>query len=181
MNRTQLAHVLRAAADISGDGRILVIGSQAILASYSAEELPDSITLSVEADITFFDDIDDAKSDKVDGAIGEGSKFHETFGYYGQGVSISTATLPAGWEDRLVSFSPADSKPAEGVCLDPVDLVVAKLVAGREKDLSFAADLVASGHVEATDLRERAELLRVVGAVRRRVFGHVEHLARRRN
>jgi len=179
MNRTQLAHVLRAAAEVAGDGRILVIGSQAVLATYSAEELPNAVTLSVEADIAFFDDVQDAKSDKVDGAIGEDSMFHQTFGYYGQGVSVSTATLPAGWEDRLVSFAPADSKPAEAVCLDPVDLVVAKLVAGREKDLSFAAELLATGHVHASELQERAELLREVGAVRRRVLGHIERLSRK--
>ena len=141
MNRTELAHILRAAADIAGDGRILVIGSQSILATYPADELPETVTLSVEADIAFFDDAYNAKSDMVDGAIGEDSLFHQRFGYYGQGVSVSTATLPEGWEDRLVAFVPVDSEPAEGVCLDPVDLVVAKLVAGREKDLSFAADL----------------------------------------
>lgn len=177
MNRAQLAHILRAAADVAGDGRILVIGSQAIPATYDAADLPEGVTLSVEADVAFFEDGDEAKSDMVDGAIGEDSMFHQTHGYYGQGVSISTATLPAGWEDRLVSFIPADSRPAEAVCLDPIDLVVAKLVAGREKDLSFAADLLQSGHIEATGLRERVELLEVVGAVRRRLLAQIDRLA----
>lgn len=119
------------------------------------------------------------KSDMVDGAIGEDSTFHQTYGYYGQGVSISTATLPAGWEDRLVSFAPADSEPAIGVCLDPVDLIVSKLVAGREKDLSYASSLLASGHIKAEDLIQRTALLKGVGAIRRRVIGYVERLARR--
>ncbi|MEN8115183.1 MAG: DUF6036 family nucleotidyltransferase [Actinomycetota bacterium] len=180
MNRTELAHVLRAAANVAGDGRILVIGSQAILATYPADELPETVTMSVEADIAFFDDAYNTKSDMVDGAIGEDSMFHQTFGYYGQGVSVSTATLPEGWEDRLVDFTAVDSEPAEGVCLDPVDLVVAKLVAGREKDLSFAADLVSSDHVTSAELRERTELLRVVGAVKRRVLGSIDRLDRRR-
>jgi hypothetical protein len=162
---------LRAAAGVAGDGRILVIGSQAILATYDSADLPEGVTLWVEADVAFFDDGDEAKSDMVGGAIGEDSMVHETHGYDGQGVSISTATLPTGWEERLVSFKPADSRPAEADCLDPMDLVVAKLVAGREKDLSFAVDLLASGHVEASGLRERVELLHVVGAVRRRVLG----------
>lgn len=48
----------------------------------------------MEVDITFFHDPDDTKSDQVDGAIGELSAFHETYGYYAQGVSITTATLP---------------------------------------------------------------------------------------
>ncbi len=176
MNRTELAHILRAAADITGDGRILVIGSQSILATYPSDELPEAATLSVEADIAFFDDAYNTKSDRVDGAIGEDSLFHQTFGYYGQGVSVSTATLPAGWEDRLVDFAPVDSEPAEGVCLDPVDLVVAKLVAGREKDLSFAESLLASGHVSAAELRERTQLLRVVGGIQRRVLSSIDRL-----
>ena len=28
--------------------------------------------------------------------------FHDTFGYYAQGVVESTAQLPAGWQERLV-------------------------------------------------------------------------------
>ena len=84
MNRTQLAHILRSAATIAGDGRILVVGSQSILASYPSDALPGPVTLSVEADIAFFDDADNTKSDRVDGAKGEESQFHQTFGYYGQ-------------------------------------------------------------------------------------------------
>jgi hypothetical protein len=36
--------------------------------------------------------VDDVKSDAVDGAIGELSAFHETFGCYAQRVSVTTAT-----------------------------------------------------------------------------------------
>ena len=57
--------------------------------------------MSIEADLAFRDDPDASKADQVDGAIGELSLFHETHGYYAQGVEISTAVLPAGWEDRL--------------------------------------------------------------------------------
>ncbi len=35
MNREQLAHVLRAAASIAGDGDIVVLGSQSILGAFS--------------------------------------------------------------------------------------------------------------------------------------------------
>ena len=38
----------------------------------------------------------------IDGSIGEASMFHDTFGYYAQGVVESTAQLPAGWQERLV-------------------------------------------------------------------------------
>jgi len=86
-----------------------VLGSQAILATHAAADLSPNVTLSVEADLAFFEDVENSLSDAVDGAIGEDSMFHETHGYYGQGVSIATAVLPVGWRERLVTFAPSDS------------------------------------------------------------------------
>lgn len=169
MKREELAHILRAAADVTGDGDILVIGSQAILASYEESELPLEATASIEADIAFLDDEKEEKADRVDGAIGEASMFHETNGYYGQGVSVSTAVLPTGWEDRVVRFVWGDPGKANAVCLDPHDLVLAKLAAGREKDIDFARALMRHKRVEASSLIDRLEDLPVPGAVRRRI------------
>jgi hypothetical protein len=76
MNREQLAHILRAATTIVDDGDILVIGSQAILATYDESELPEAAIASIEADLAFLDDADNTKSDAVDGANGELSPFH---------------------------------------------------------------------------------------------------------
>jgi hypothetical protein len=99
MRRAQLEHGLRAAAQIAADPDVLVIGSQSVLGAIPEDALPPAATASIEVDVAFFDDRDDRddrKADKVDGAIGELSAFHETFGYYAQGVSVSTAVLPAG-------------------------------------------------------------------------------------
>lgn len=71
MNRRQLEHVLRAAARITGDPDVLVLGSQSILGAVLDDRLPLEATVSMEVDITFFHDPDDIKSDQVDGAIGE--------------------------------------------------------------------------------------------------------------
>jgi hypothetical protein len=43
------------------------------------------------------------KAELPDAAIGELSRFHETFRYYAHGVDDTTATLPAGWEQRLIA------------------------------------------------------------------------------
>ena len=169
LNREQLAHVLRAATRITDDAEIVVIGSQAILGSYSEDALPSETMFSMEADIAFRNDPDELKADQVDGAIGEGSDFHTTFSYYGQGVSISTAVLPAGWDDRVVAYERADALPSHAVCLEANDLVISKLVAGREKDLEFATVLIRADLVDPEILLERAELLPVPGAVIRRV------------
>lgn len=168
MNRSQLAHVLRAACDITGDPHILVVGSQSVLASFEERELPDEATRSIEVDLAFLDDRDERKADQVDGAIGEASSFHQAFGVYGQGVSLATAVLPEGWRDRLVSFTSEEAGAADAVCLDPHDAVIAKLVAGRAKDHAFARALIAAGLVDLPTLRARAELLESV-PVRTRV------------
>lgn len=180
MNGEQLAHVLRSAAYIAQDGDILVLGSQSILGSLSKDELPDEAIGSIEVDVAFFDDADEGKADAVDGAIGEGSMFHESHGIYGQGVSVSTGVLPAGGRDRLVSYDRADASPGRGKCLDPHDLVVAELVAGREKDRIFAQALVDAGLIDCDVLRHRASTLETVEGVRRRVTEAVTGIDRNR-
>jgi hypothetical protein len=169
MRRDQLEHVLRAASQIAGDREVLVIGSQSVLGSIPEERLPPEATASIEVDVAFFDDPDERKADQVDGAIGELSLFHETFGYYAQGVSVSTAVLPAGWGDRLVVAETANTAPARGLLLDPHDCVVSKLVAGREKDHLFAGALIRHGLIDAAVLAERVETLDVPDAVRQRL------------
>jgi len=183
VNRAQLEHVLRAAATIVDDPDVLVIGSQAVLGSYADEELPPEATTSIEADLAFFVDPDGAKADRVDGAIGELSRFHESFGYYAQGVSVTTAVLPTGWQARTVMFTPAGADPARARCLEPHDCVVAKLVAGREKDLAFARALLRDRLVDPAVLIARVRLLpasergrgeRVVAWVRREAHLPIE-------
>jgi hypothetical protein len=157
VRRSELAHVLRAAARIVDDPNILVIGSQAILGTYSEDELPQDAWMSVEADLAFLEDLDARKADAVDGAIGELSQFHETFTYYGQGVEVKTAVLPDGWQSRLVPFEIEGADPDKALCLDPHDLVLSKLIAMREKDVAFARSLLEADLVSRDRLLERAQ------------------------
>lgn len=159
MTREQLAHVLRAASEISGERDVVVLGSQSILGTFDEQLLPDEVIGSIEVDITFFDDPDDQKSDKVDGAIGELSSFHEMNQYYAQGISISTAILGPGWEGRLVPFENLSSQPGRGLCLDSHDCVAAKLAAGRPKDFRFAAALFRENLVDASTVIDRIQAL----------------------
>jgi hypothetical protein len=95
------------------------------------------------------------------------------YGYYGQGVSVATAVLPTGWEDRVVPIPRTDADPSEAVCLEPHDLVISKLVAGREKDLSLASALLREGLVDERTLHDRADLIPRPGAVQERVHGFI--------
>jgi hypothetical protein len=169
MKRAQLEHVLRAASQIAGDRDVLVIGSPSVLGAIPEERLPPAATASIEVDVAFFDDPGDHKADQVDGAIGQLSIFHETFGYYAQGVSLSTAALPAGWRDRLVRVETSSTAPGRGFLLDPHDCVVSKLVAGREKDYAFAHALIDQHLIDPAVLAERAETVEVSEALRQRL------------
>ena len=174
MNRIQLAHVLRAACNISEDKDVLVLGSQSILGTYDEDVLPYEATASIEADIAFLDDPDRVKADKVEGAIGELSGFHATNGFYAEGIHIETAVLPEGWRDRLVSWDLQSSHPADPHFLEPHDLVVSKLFAAREKDIGFVDALIKNNLVDVPTLIQRARLVDDTEAVRReRVIAHL--------
>lgn len=153
MNRRALEHILRAAAAVVDTRDIVVIGSQAILGQYP--DAPDSLLASIEADVYPRDA--PARSDLIDGAIGELSEFHQTFGYYAHGVDESTAVLPAGWQERLVRVANANTGGAVGWCLEAHDLAVSKLVAGRDRDSSFVGVLLRERMVDGDLLRRRLE------------------------
>jgi hypothetical protein len=95
--------------------------------------------VSIEADVFSLRDPTDA--DLIDGSIGEGSPFHQTFGYYAHGVGQETAVLPAGWRERLVPVHNSNAGGGTGLCLEINDLALSKLVAGREKDVDFIGGL----------------------------------------
>lgn len=156
MRRDQLEHLLRAAGAILETDEFIVIGSQSIVGAVDGD-LPEAATASMEADLIPVGDVDGDKADLLDGTIGELSMFHETFGIYAQGVGESTARLPEGWRDRLIPLRSGNTRGVTGWCLDPVDLVVSKLLAGREKDLEFCAALLRSGVVATDAVRARAE------------------------
>ena len=179
MNREQLAHVLRAAARIADDLDVVVLGSQAILGSFSDESLPPEAVFSMEADLAFRDDPDETKSDQIDGLLGEDSGFHAMNSYYAQGVTLDTAVLPGGWEQRVVPFDRADALPSRAVCLEAHDLVISKLVAGREKDFEFTIALMRAGLVSRDTLDERAGGLTAPGAVIERVRAAIGRCSKR--
>ncbi len=159
MKRDQLEYVLRAAARIVDQRDFLVVGSAAILATFDDDRLPYEASRSDEADLAPYDDPDGQKSLRVEGSLGQGSRFHATFGYYADGVDFRTALAPEGWAERLVAFETPGTEPGRGWCLERHDLAAAKLAAGRDKDYEFVDALLGAGLLELGVLAERIELL----------------------
>jgi hypothetical protein len=73
MQRSELEHIIRASGEITNDNEIVIIGSQSILGQFP--NAPLRLVMSMEADV--YPNHNPKLADKVDGAIGEGSSFHE--------------------------------------------------------------------------------------------------------
>jgi hypothetical protein len=113
-------------------------------------------------------------ADLVDGSIGEGSQFHEQFGYYAQGVGPATAVLPAGWQRRLVSLKNENTAGVEALCLEVNDLAISKYVAGRDKDRAFTHALARHGLTRKATLLTRLAGTRLETARRKLAAARIE-------
>lgn len=170
MKRSELEHLIRAAGSIANDTEIVVVGSQSILGQYP--DAPASLLVSAEADL--FPLNRPELSDVIDGSIGEGSPFHELYGYYAQGVDERTATLPRGWRDRLVKISNANTRGVTGLCLEVHDLAISKYVAGREKDHEFTRELAKQKMTRRDTLMARERETELSAEVRKLVRARID-------
>ena len=138
MKRADLEHILRASKVATGEAEFIIVGSQSILGRHP--DAPRVLRHSMELDIYPKERPD--LSPEIEGSLGRYSQFDTTFGYHADGVGPETATLPGGWEQRLVRVCNDNTGGAVGWCLDPHDLAYAKLAARREKDVQFVTNLL---------------------------------------
>jgi hypothetical protein len=158
VRREDFIHVLQAAAAVVHDELVLV-GSQAVLGTVEAP--PAALLRSMEVDV--YPRSNPERAVEIDSAIGEGSRFHETYGYYAHGVGPETITAPASWESRLQRLELAPIRRASGQtivwCLSLPDLMLAKLAAGRPHDITFVEEALNARLVTVDDLRLGVDLM----------------------
>ncbi|HXS27569.1 MAG TPA: DUF6036 family nucleotidyltransferase [Steroidobacteraceae bacterium] len=169
MTRFELEHIIRAAGSIAKDSEIIIIGSQSVLGQFP--RAPAELLASTEADV--FPRNHPERADLIDIQIGEGSTFHQEFGYYAQGVDERAATLPSGWRDRLVRIDNPNTNGIAGLCLEVHDLAVSKYVAAREKDLEFTRELARHRMTERQVLLERLHTTELPGVHRELVAARI--------
>jgi hypothetical protein len=178
VRRADFDHVIAAAADVTGETEFIVIGSQAIIGSFP--DAPATLLRSQEADL--YPRRDPDKFDQIDGALGDGSWFHRTYGYYAHGVGPETANAPKGWEERLIRVEIAarvsSRRGAVALCLEPHDLVLAKCVADRERDWDFAREALHHGLVQVEVLLDRVADIPVGEKQRARIRRMIEGIVR---
>jgi hypothetical protein len=181
VRRIELEHVIRAAAAVAEDDEIVVVGSQAILGQFP--NAPGELLVSREADI--YPRNHPERGDEIDGSLGDGSYFDATYGYYAHAVGPETATIPSGWQERLIAVRNENTGDATGWCLEIYDLLLSKCVAGRERDWEFAEDALRHELADRNELLLRVSLLPLSGAkldaVRRTVEGVIARASKARH
>jgi hypothetical protein len=172
MLRRQLQHVILEIGRRFDLRDFYVVGSAAILAA-----LPDppagALTATRDVDVIPPGD-DEQLADRISFVLGEASDFDIEHGYYAQGVSLRTpAFAPADWSSRALPVRVADYT---GWCMEPHDLVLSKLGAGRDKDLEFARDAAALGLLRHNELLARLEFVNCTDEHRRQITARVKAL-----
>ncbi|MEN9865557.1 MAG: hypothetical protein RL748_1147 [Pseudomonadota bacterium] len=174
MKKSQLEHVLRAASRITEENEFIVIGSQSLHGKYP--DIADDILASREVDLLAKKN---AEKTEFLNAIGMDSPFHEEFGYYADPVDANTAVLPKKWRNRLVHLKLDDSQSkVKAYCLEPHDLVVAKLAAARDKDKIFIRALLQMELINPDTVRLRLAETNVSDARLAAMTGLLEILER---
>jgi hypothetical protein len=179
VKRAEFEHVIKAAVDVVKD-EIIVVGSQSVLGGFP--DAPPSLLRSQAVDV--YPRSEPERAAEIDGAIGDGSMFHSTYGYYAHGVGPETVKAPDGWEARLerLELTPIHKKDGTVVawCLEVHDLVLAKLAAGRQHDLSLAEDAIREGLADVGRLRRGVDFVpqNVRELAAERLEGLIARLAR---
>jgi hypothetical protein len=152
----------------------VILGSQSILGSVPNPE--PVFTMSAEADIYPLQAPELA--DKIDGALGEGSQFHDHNGYYAQGVGPETAILPDGWMNRVHRVQNAATNDRVGYCLDVADLFMSKAAAGRDKDRVFCMALLQHGYVKPSQWVALVDVMPLDAEGQRRLRARIQRWTR---
>lgn len=174
MKRSELEHLIRAAADVTNEYEFVIVGSQSILGPIPHP--PPEFTMSMEADMYPMNA--EHKADQIDGALGEGSRFHAMYGYYAQGVDSRTARLPEGWKERLQRVQTRATNDRVGYCLAVIDLFMAKTAANREKDREFNMALLRHGYVKLQEAIEMVDRMPVDAAEKKTMRARIRRWAR---
>src|SRR5512134_2198293 len=112
MNREQIRRLLLEARDLTNHRDFVIIGSLSVLGLLPRP--PEAMVVSVDVDL--YPLHDPGRATEINRELGQGSRFDEQNGYYADGVSPNLASLPEGWERRMVTV---DLGGVVGHFLDP--------------------------------------------------------------
>ena len=96
LRHEQVAHLVRAAAGITNESTLVLLGTGAVIAQLKAP--PPELTATRKVDL-YTPGVPDpaAMSRLIDATIGEGTRFDGLFGYFAHGAEQDAAILPHDW------------------------------------------------------------------------------------
>jgi len=174
MQRSELEHILRACAALTGHAQFVITGSQALLGQFP--DAPDELISSLTAELFCPDDPE--STSLINRTLGESSLFDKTFQYCAQGVDAEQITLPEGWRDRLIPVESSETAGATGLCLEVHDLAISRLVAGKDDDFSFLHGLLRYRMIDEGLLEDRLAETELPGHLRADCEGRFARLIR---
>ena len=169
MYRKQLQHVILEIGLRFDLKEIYIVGSAAILAAMPD---PPAGELTATRDVDIIPPRDEEKlAGQISFVLGEASDFEAEHGYYAQGVTSKTpAYAPTDWRSRTLDIQVAETI---GHCMEPNDLVLSKLGAGRPKDLTFARAAAHLGLIQRRVLLDRLERVDCSDQMRRLIADRI--------
>jgi hypothetical protein len=128
LRREDLRRLFARARDLCGETDYVVFGSLSVLGL--EREVPARMAASVDVDA--YTKGDPGRVFTLTAALGQSSPFEAEYGFYLDPISPTVATLPEGWQDRLLRLQ---LEPNLVVwCLEPHDTAVSKYARMEPRD-----------------------------------------------
>jgi hypothetical protein len=188
-----LERTVRAIATEFRTDSVFIIGSQAMLVGWPDAPLAMKISPEIDAfpaNAKIWETQERAKhpgenpeaSEHINALFGEGSKFHETHGFYIDGVDQNTAILPADWQTRaIVRRVEVGSRVVTAVAPCPEDIIVSKLARLDEKDRKFIEGFHTVRPLDPETIEKRVRSSPMDPAIANRAVAYIQALTRGRD
>jgi hypothetical protein len=129
----------------------VVVGSLSILGVVQGSDIPARMLVSIDVDC--FTRQDPPRIFELNEALGQGSAFEATHGFYLDPISPSVPTLPANWQYRLIRIPFANS--IDVFFLDPNDAAVSKYARCEVRDREWIQAGLGAGLLSAPVIESR--------------------------
>jgi hypothetical protein len=162
VNRDQLQHVVYELGERFGLPLVYIVGSSAVFATLPHTD-HEALTATRDVDVALPADAP-IPLNQIDWVMGEGSDFDASYGYYAQGVDLTTPVFaPKDWTQRVLKLRVGKTVAH---CMEIHDLALAKYGAGRDKDFDFTLALVKLGALQRSTLEARLPTIETTPAYR---------------
>ena len=157
MEYEQLTKLIKNVVEITNQKNIMLFGSQVLYSKFKTIE-NENILKSYEADFTLYkyknrQELEDFV-DLVDGSIGELSLYHNTNGFYAEGVSNFNDSFPKNYKNRLMNFQYSNNPNDIVQFMNIKDVSIMKLRRMSPKDHAFLEFCIENDLFKLEDIEE---------------------------